>query len=96
VPGGGVTRKHAVSSAFFRQQAEGGSIATGDVCAPGGRAAAEAAPLEGAKLFAPIPFDAAVSGKIGGEAELAVVIGPAGRDIAEADAMRHVSLAAPW
>ena len=40
--------------------------------------------------FDPIPFDPAVSEHIDWEAELAVVIGKAGRNIAEAAAMDHV------
>jgi 2-keto-4-pentenoate hydratase/2-oxohepta-3-ene-1,7-dioic acid hydratase in catechol pathway len=38
----------------------------------------------------PIPFDPKVSEKIDWEVELGVIIGPGGRNIAEADAMRHV------
>jgi 2-keto-4-pentenoate hydratase/2-oxohepta-3-ene-1,7-dioic acid hydratase in catechol pathway len=38
----------------------------------------------------PIPFDARVSSKIDWEVELGVVIGKAGKNIAEADAMDHV------
>lgn len=37
-----------------------------------------------------IPFDAGVSTQIDWEVELAIVIGPGGRNIAEADAMKHV------
>ncbi|HSJ96628.1 MAG TPA: fumarylacetoacetate hydrolase family protein [Myxococcota bacterium] len=37
-----------------------------------------------------IPYDASLSTALDWEAELGVVIGPGGKDIAEADAMRHV------
>ena len=37
-----------------------------------------------------IPFDAALSTSLDWEGELAVVVGPGGKNIAEADAMRHV------
>ena len=37
-----------------------------------------------------IPYDAAVSTSLDWEVELGVIIGPGGRNIAEADAMRHV------
>ena len=37
-----------------------------------------------------IPFDAKISEKIDWEVELGVVIGPGGKNIAEADAMKHV------
>jgi 2-keto-4-pentenoate hydratase/2-oxohepta-3-ene-1,7-dioic acid hydratase in catechol pathway len=40
--------------------------------------------------YDPIPFDPAVSVKIDWEGELAVIIGTRGRNIVEADAMRHV------
>ena len=40
--------------------------------------------------FDPIPFDPAVSTQIDWEGELAVVIGTRGRNIREADAMKHV------
>jgi 2-keto-4-pentenoate hydratase/2-oxohepta-3-ene-1,7-dioic acid hydratase in catechol pathway len=40
--------------------------------------------------FDPIPFDARVSDKIDWEAELGVVIGKQGKNIAEAEAMQHV------
>ncbi len=40
--------------------------------------------------FDPIPFDPRVSDKIDWEAELAVVIGERGKNIPEAEAMRHV------
>ena len=40
--------------------------------------------------FDPIPFDPAVSTQIDWEGELAVVIGTRGRNISEADAMKHV------
>jgi 2-keto-4-pentenoate hydratase/2-oxohepta-3-ene-1,7-dioic acid hydratase in catechol pathway len=40
--------------------------------------------------FDPIPLHAGVTAKLDWEVELGVIIGPGGRDIAEADAMRHV------
>ena len=40
--------------------------------------------------FDSVPFDASVSTSLDWEAELAIVIGPGGKNIAEADAMRHV------
>ncbi len=40
--------------------------------------------------FDPIPFDPRVSEQVDWEAELGVVVGRPGRNIAEADAMRHV------
>jgi 2-keto-4-pentenoate hydratase/2-oxohepta-3-ene-1,7-dioic acid hydratase in catechol pathway len=40
--------------------------------------------------FDPIPFDAKVSERIDWEVELALIIGPGGRNISEADAMKHV------
>ena len=40
--------------------------------------------------FDPIPYDARVTQKLDWEAELAVVIGRRGKNISEADAMRHV------
>jgi 2-keto-4-pentenoate hydratase/2-oxohepta-3-ene-1,7-dioic acid hydratase in catechol pathway len=40
--------------------------------------------------FDPIPYDARVSEEIDWEAELGVVVGERGKNVAEADAMRHV------
>jgi len=40
--------------------------------------------------FDPVPFDAAISTSMDWEVELGVIIGTAGKNIAEADAMRHV------
>lgn len=40
--------------------------------------------------YDPIPFDAKVSERIDWEVELGVIIGPGGRNIAEADAMKHI------
>lgn len=40
--------------------------------------------------YDPIPFDAAISTSLDWEVELGVVIGPGGKDIAQADAMKHV------
>ncbi|BAE51631.1 fumarylacetoacetate hydrolase family protein [Paramagnetospirillum magneticum] len=40
--------------------------------------------------YDPIPYDAAVSTSIDWECELAVIIGKGGKNIAEADAMKHV------
>jgi len=40
--------------------------------------------------FDPIPFDAKVSERWDWEVELGIVIGPGGKNIAEADAMKHV------
>jgi 2-keto-4-pentenoate hydratase/2-oxohepta-3-ene-1,7-dioic acid hydratase in catechol pathway len=40
--------------------------------------------------FDPIPYDPAVSQQVDWEAELGVVVGAPGKNLAEADAMRHV------
>ena len=37
-----------------------------------------------------VPFDAAISTSMDWEVELGVIVGPGGKDISEADAMRHV------
>ncbi|HEV7800990.1 MAG TPA: fumarylacetoacetate hydrolase family protein [Burkholderiales bacterium] len=40
--------------------------------------------------YDPIPYDAAITDKLDWEAELGVIIGPGGKNIAESDAMKHV------
>jgi 2-keto-4-pentenoate hydratase/2-oxohepta-3-ene-1,7-dioic acid hydratase in catechol pathway len=40
--------------------------------------------------YDPVPFDAAISTSLDWEVELGVVIGPGGKNISRADAMRHV------
>ena len=40
--------------------------------------------------YDPVPFDAAISTSLDWEVELGVVIGPGGKNISQADAMRHV------